>query len=187
MVFFSKSDNKTYLKGTTGGDIVGILDGELTESVPGSGRYDSYAATWQINRVRTELISGKLTLNGTISRQDSTDYPSTGLDVIQTMVEGTTAGHYTGPLTTMLTQVLIANPDSIYQGQGFSILSYSSNEGSGEGWTFDKQQRPGITELHGFFSVPLNGIIRGTLDETSPPMDLFLTLERMDLGIPPVP
>jgi uncharacterized repeat protein (TIGR01451 family) len=183
-VFFSGPDNTTYLKGTTSGQIIGIVEGELTESVPESGIFDILYATWQMDQVNSQSTTGTLLINGSITSQGSTDYPGTGIYAIQTMIEGTASGHYTGPLSTVLTHVRIADPESAYDGYGFSVISYTSREGSGKGWTFDRQKGKGITEMHGLLSSPIYGLMGGTLDETKSPLKLFLSIERMDLGIP---
>jgi uncharacterized repeat protein (TIGR01451 family) len=186
MHFLKSDERKIYLKGVISGDISGIAEGYLTESVNGSDVYDQYHSIWRLNRIGSDYnVSATINLAGTITYQTSSEYPSTELYVLQTSIEGITFGHYTGPLSTVLTHVRVAN-NTPYDGEGFSIISYTSDYGSGEGWTYDKVTTPGIVELNGIFTNPLLGIISATLDETTSPRAIFITIERIDLGWPPM-
>lgn len=151
MFFLKENEGKIYLKGTISGEISGIVEGYLTESVEGSGIYDHYQATWRLNRLGTETVSATIDLNGTINYQTTAEYPSTGLYTLQTSIEGDCLGHYTGPLSTVVTHIRVANETNPYYGEGFSIISYISDSGQGEGWTYDKEVVPGIVELKGEF------------------------------------
>jgi uncharacterized repeat protein (TIGR01451 family) len=84
-----------------------------------------------------------------------------------------------------LTHVRIDNETNPYYGQGFSIISYVAEFGSGEGWTYDKAVSSNRAELNGMFTKPLIGIVSATLDETESSRTLFLMIERIDLGLPP--
>lgn len=106
---------------------------------------------------------------------------------MQTNIEGTIYGHYGGPLSAVINHVRIVDGNNPYYGEGFSIISYVSDSGSGKGWTYDKLISPGTVVLKGLFTSPLFGIVSGTLDETELPRTLFLSFYRVDLGLPPAP
>jgi len=183
--FLDVSEKKIYLKGAISGGISGIAEGYLTESTPGSGVYNQYQATWKLGRLGSETVSGTINLAGDIAYQESYEYPSTELYVLQSSIEGTTFGYYAGPLSTVLTHLSVADGNNPYDGQGFSIISYTSESGSGEGFTYDKLVSPGRVELKGLFTSPLLGILSATLDESKIPRTLFMVIERIDLGLPP--
>jgi len=187
-LFFEKEfERKIYLKGTISGDISGIVEGYLTESTPASGTYDQYTATWTINRLGTSQVSATLTVSGSVSYQGETAYPSTQLYALQTSIQGETFGHYSGPLDFVLTHVRVADETNPYNGQGFSIISYSSDSRTGEGWTYDKEIRQDIIEMNGLFTKPLLGRVTATLDETRTPRTLTVMMEQLDVGLPPAP
>lgn len=185
MFFLNGLDKRIYLKGVASGGIRGITDGYLAESVAGSGIYDQYQSTWTLSRVGTNVVSAKIRLNGSINYQESTEYPSTQIYTSQSSFEGTSSGHYTGPLSTVLTHVRVADETNPYDGEGFSVISYVSDAGQGQAWTYDQFMTPGVVKLKGPLTSPLLGIIDATLDETKTPEKLFVTVERMDLGLPP--
>jgi uncharacterized repeat protein (TIGR01451 family) len=186
MVFLRESERRIYIKGAISGDLTGIIEGYLSETTSGSGLYDQYQATWRLNRVGSQTVSGTISLNGSLTYQATNEYPSTQLHVLQTSIEGTSSGHYTGPLSAVLTHLGISDNNNPYYGQGLSIISYISDSGSGEGWTYDNEIQQNIIELKGLFTDPLLGIVTGTLDETQSPRTLFLTIERLDLGSVPM-
>jgi len=187
MVFLKPTERKIYLKGMISGEIGGVVEGYLTESTPGSNVYDQYQATWTLNRLGTDFIYGTINLSGTVTYQESTEYSSIEIYVLQTSIEGTCLGHYTGPLSTVLTHLRVVDETNPYFGEGFSIITYISDFGSGEGCTYDKLIGPSKAELKGMFTSPLLGIVSATLDETRSPRTLFVTIERIDLGLPPMP
>ena len=84
-----------------------------------------------------------------------------------------------------MTLVRINSPGNPYDGEGFSIISYSTQAGSGEGWTYGKLNSSQQTELKGLFTSPYLGIVSGFLDETKSPRALTLTIERPDFNSPP--
>ena len=186
MVFLKESERRIYIKGAISGDLTGIIEGYLSETTSGSGLYDQYQATWTLNRVGSQTVSGTISLNGSLTYQTTNEYPLTQLHVLQTSIEGTSSGHYTGPLSAVLTHLRISDNNSPYYGQGLSIISYVSDSGSGEGWTYDKVIQQNVIELKGLFTDPLLGIVTGTLDETQSPRTLSLTIERLDLGSVPM-
>ncbi len=166
VLFLKPQEKRIYLKGSVSGEITGIVEGYLTESVPDSGTYDQYQATWKIGSLDNTNISATVTLKGTLAYQDSAEYLSTGLYVLQTNVEGNVSGRYAGSLNTVLTHVRISDQNNPYFGEGFSIISYVSEFGSGEGWTYDRVIESGKVELKGMFTSPLLGIVSANLDET---------------------
>jgi uncharacterized repeat protein (TIGR01451 family) len=186
--YLVSSENKIYLKGTvSGGEASGIVEGYLTESVEGSGTYDQYHATRKLNRLADKSISATLTIDGILSYTGSNAYPATKLYVLQTAFSGITLGHYTESLNSVLTHLRVADEDSLYNGFGFSIISYVSKSGSGEGWTYDKEVSLGKVEMKGLFTSSLLGIVSGDLDETKTPRTLSISIERVDLALPPAP
>jgi len=185
MHFLNPSERKIYLKGAISGEVTGIAEGYLTESVNGSDVYDQYQATWKLNRVGGEFTSATINLDGTLTYEQSIEYPSTEIYLLQTCVEGTSLGYYSVSLTTVLTHLRVVSQDNPYYGEGFSIISYISDTGSGEGWTYDQEGSPGIVELKGLFTSPLLGVASAILDETETPRTVTLTMERIDFVYPP--
>jgi len=187
MLFVKPQEHKIYLKGATSGGISATVEGYLTESVPDSGVYDQYQATWKIGRLSDIDTSATVNLNGTLTYQNSSEFPNTPLYILQSSIEGTLSGHYAGPLSAVINHIRIADIDNPYYGEGFSIISYVSESGQGEGWTYNKVISPGVVKIKGLFDSPLFGIVSGTLDETKIPRTLFATIiERIDLGLPPM-
>lgn len=187
VMFLKAEERKIYLKGSVTGEILGTVEGCLTESIPESGIYDQYEATWKIGQLGYRVTSATIRLNGNLTYEDFSEYASTELYALQTNVEGEISGRYSGSLNTVLTHLRVLSEDSPYFGEGFSIISYVSSFGSGEGWTYDEVVSPGEVRLNGVFSSPLFGTVSGTLDESESPRRLFLRIDRVDLGLPPVP
>jgi len=182
--YFMPSDRKIYLKGAVSGEMTGVVEGYVSESFAQSGVYDRYLATWKIGRLGTTIISATLSLNGTLVYHGYSEFPLTGICVLQTSIEGSASGHYNCSLSSTLTQIRVS-ANSPFIGEGFSIISYSSNYGMGEGWTYDRLASPGIVEMKGFLTSPLYGIVYATLNETTLPRGLHMYIERVDLGLPP--
>jgi hypothetical protein len=164
--------------------MVGIAEGYLAESVPGTGVYDQYEATWKIRRLGDAAISAIINLKGTVVYQTEQELPGTELHVLQSSFEGAVLGDYSGPLSSVLTHVRIVN-GTPYEGRGFSAISYVSDSSSGAGWTYDRVVSPGVIELKGLSAAPLFGVLSGTLTETTVPRALVLRVDRVDLGLPP--
>jgi len=185
-VLFEKPDERRiYIKGTVAGGLKGIVEGYLTESVNGSGIYDQYYATWTISQMGIYTVYSKIDVNGTINYGTKNEY-SSELYALQTFIEGKASGHYNGSLSVVLTHVRIDNVTNPYYGQGFSIISYVSEYGSGEGWTYDSVNSPGIVGMKGLFVEPLMGIASGVLDESGGSRVLSISIERIDIGSPPM-
>jgi uncharacterized repeat protein (TIGR01451 family) len=183
--YFVPSDRRICLKGAVSGEMTGVAEGYVSESIAQSGVYDRYLSTWKIGRLGTAIFSTTLNLNGTLVYHGYSEFPSTGLDVLQTSIEGSASGHYNCSLSSILTQIRVS-ANSPFIGEGFSIISYSSNYGMGEGWTYDRLTSPGTVELKGFLTSPLYGVLHATLNETKLPRTLHLYIERVDLGLPPM-
>jgi len=186
MIIKKSGERKVYLKGMVWGKFSGISEGYLTESVSGSGVYDQYQAMWRLTQVGSQTISATINLNGTVTYQTSTEHSSTQLYVLQTSIDGNSFGHYTGPLSTVLTHLRVADESNPYYGEGFSLISYISDSGSGEGWAYNNLVSANISELKGMFTSPLLGIVSATLDETGSPRNFIVNIDRIDLGLPPM-
>ncbi len=185
MVYKRPEEGRIYLKGTVSGGLRGIVKGYLRESITGSGVFDLYQATWTISHLGAAIVYATLELEGTVNYEMGVEFPSTQLYALQTFIEGEVSGHWAGPLSIVLTHVRVNNEANPYYGQGFSTISYVSQFGSGEGWTYDKITSPGVVELNGLFTAPLLGIVSGTLDESGLSRTLSISLKRIDLGLPP--
>jgi len=185
-LFLKPQERRIYLKGSTSGEIAATVEGYLTESVSDSNVYDHYQATWKIGRLGTTTTSATINLNGTLTYQSSSEFPSTPLYILQSSIGGTVCGHYVGPLSSVINHIRIADSNNPYYGEGFSIISYVSGAGQGEGWTYNKVISPGVVEMKGLFDSPLFGIVSGTLDETKTPRTVSANIQRVDLGLPPM-
>lgn len=176
---FLDSDGKIYVQGDISGEITGIFEGSISETINGSGVYDNLYGIWRFNRLKNQIVSGELNLNGTINYQNSTN-STVGIYALQTSIEGTTQGHYPGPIEVTISHVRMINGS--YSGEGFSIISYITGLGSGQGYTYDILQDK--IEMNGMFTDPLLGIVSGTLDESTG--QLLLRIERIDIGLEPM-
>jgi len=184
-LFLKPSERRIYLKGSVSGEIFGTVEGYLTESISGSGTYDKYQATWKIGRLGDKTISATITLNGSLSYLSALEFPATRLYFLQTSIEGTISGFYNGSLSTVINHLRIVN-GTPYEGEGYSTISYTSNFGTGEGWTYDRLTSPTTLTLKGLFTHPLYGVISAILDETTMPRTLHIRIDRVDLGLPPM-
>jgi hypothetical protein len=93
------------LKGATSGDIVGTLEGSLTESISGSGVLDRLSMTWTLSRVKNVPVTATLVFAGTVSYTEPIEHPSTQLRFYQAAMVGDAKGQYTGPLCMVLTSM----------------------------------------------------------------------------------
>ena len=101
-------------------------------------------------------------------------------------MSGATFGDYEENIGTVLTHLHISDPSTPFNGKGFSTLSYSSAMGQGQGWTYDTIAASEFIDMKGFFTSPLEGVVSGALT-TNTPRTLSVSLERIDLGLPPLP
>jgi len=177
---------KINLKGSITGEILATVEGMLTESVPGSRVYDQYQATWKIDRLGNVTTSVTVNATGKLTNLNINEYPSTGLYVLQTAMDGNLAGDYSGPLSTVINHVRVADGNNPYDGNGFSIISYVSQTGSGQGYTCDQLLASGVVTMKGLFTDPLYGVLSASLNEKTTPRALYLSLQRIDLGLPPM-
>jgi len=182
--FKMPGERKIYLKGEVGGDVTGVVDGYLNESVNGSGVYDHYQASWQINRIGGYFVFAQIAVNGTLYYQDSSNY-SSELYVLQSLFEGVAPGTYNRSLSITITHVRINNETNPYYGEGFSIISYVTDFGSGDGWTYNHLVSENVSQLNGVFTDPLAGIVSGVLNESGESRTLAISIERLDIGLPP--
>jgi uncharacterized repeat protein (TIGR01451 family) len=185
--YHDSSASRIYLKGElSGGEARGTADGYLVESEPGSGVYDRYHGIWRLARIGGLSISTSLSIAGNLTYLSNYSYPSIGIYALQTSVVGSTFGHYEEYLSTVLTYLRIDDETNPYTGQGFFIISYSSSEGSGEGWGYTEKISFGAVKLRGLLAGPISGLVLGELNEQVSPRTLSLTIERLDLGLPPM-
>jgi uncharacterized repeat protein (TIGR01451 family) len=185
VLFLKSSEGRIYLEGAMSGDIVGTLEGYLTESTLQSGIYNRYQATWKIGNVLGSVSSATVNLDGVLNYQSTSQFPTAGFRLLQTSFAGKILRQYNCSLSTMLTQVRVVNGTN-YNNQGFSIVSYTSDFGAGEGWTYD-QSATGIVQMTGISTGPLLGVLHATLYEANSPRMLGIVVERVDLGLPPAP
>ncbi|MBL7068286.1 MAG: right-handed parallel beta-helix repeat-containing protein [Candidatus Omnitrophica bacterium] len=185
--FDKEEEGKVYLKGTISGDLTGIMDGYAGESVPGNGIYDHFQFTWTLNMNGAEPACIKLVIDGTVELYDITEYPSEKLYLLQSALEGNARGDYEGSLNIVLTHIRIDNEANPYYGEGFSIISYTSRNGAGSGWSYDVVNEPGRVEQRGMFTEPLLGTIYGILDETVQPRRLQLEIKMIWSELPAAP
>jgi uncharacterized repeat protein (TIGR01451 family) len=185
IVFKIPEENKTSLKGTLSGGLQGILEGFLGESVNGSNIFDNFVANCTISHIGSSLVYAILNFDGKLNYKSSVAYPSTALYVIQTQIHGQSSGYYYGPLTVSTTHVSINSSANPYYGQGFSVLSYITDFGSGEGWMYDSIVSSDVFRLKGFFTDPLSGIVSGELNKLGLSRTLSLNIENIKIGLPP--
>jgi len=182
-VLFQKSqERKIYLKGAITGEIDATVEGNLTESVSESGTYDQYQATWKIGRLKNSETSATIYLNGTVSYQESAEYSNTEIRFLQTNIERALSGDYEDTVNIVSTHLRVMSEGNPYEGEGFSIISYTSESGTGEGWTYDKAVSPDQAEMSGLCTSPYYGIASGTLIKKT----LYLSIKRIDKGLPPM-
>jgi parallel beta-helix repeat protein len=174
------SGGTVFVQGTVSGEITGILEAQLGQTINGSGIYDILVGRLTFNRLKNQVVSGVINLNASINYQNNAN-STVGIYVLQTSVQGTALGHGSGAIETVITHVSMVNGS--YAGEGFSILSYISNSGSGQGYTYDRRSQGNI-EMQGMFTAPLFGIVTATLDEAT--KQLSLKIERLDIGSAPM-
>jgi uncharacterized repeat protein (TIGR01451 family) len=183
VLFLKSSERRIYLEGATSGDIVGTMEGYLTESTPQSGNYNHYQVTWKIGNVLGSVISATVNLDGVINYQSTSQFPTAGFRLLQASFAGKILRQYNCSLNTVITQVCVVNGTN-YNGKGFSIISYTSDYGAGEGWAYD-QSATDIVQMNGISTGSLFGVLQATIYEATSPRLLGIVVERVDLGSPP--
>jgi hypothetical protein len=184
LLYYKSAERRYYLKGTVAGDIIGVTEGYLTESTANSNIFDVYNTTWTICKIGKYDIYAKLYLNGTVDYQKTTKYDSS-IYILQASFSGTAKGFYNLSLTVVLTHIRISNVTDPFYGQGFSVISYSTKNTTGQGWTYDRNSSTYITELHGYFTKPLLGLIFGKLNESGPKRTLYISIKIINIDSPP--
>ena len=183
---FDSSEQRIYLRGVVSGDISGIADGYLTESVPGSGVYDQYHSAWSLHQFGDDYVSATVQLDGAVAYQSSTEFPASSLRIYEANMDGDATGYYTGPLSAVVTHINVQDGGNPYNGEGFLLVSYVSDWGTGEGWTYDNFVPPDSTELSGALLDPLTGAVSAFLNEGTAPRTLTGTIARLDVSLPPM-
>ena len=103
------------LRGTFSGHLGGIAEAVISESTPGSGSYDSYQATWKINRVGNNSTYAVLQQEGAIGWSTPTSHPATGIRVLQGFFSGEgAAGGEILPMSAVLTHLEVSEEASPY-------------------------------------------------------------------------
>jgi uncharacterized repeat protein (TIGR01451 family) len=177
-------ENRVYIKGSILGDLKGTINGVLTESINGTQIYDKYTSQLEIVRLGLNIVHATLNLYGTIAYQSNTEY-SSEIYTLQSSIEGQASGYYNNSLNILLTHIRINSTSNPFYGQGFSLVSYFTDFGSGDGWFYNKQVTEGLTDMEGFFSNPLPGVVSAVLDESETIRRLSMVIERMDAGSTP--
>ncbi|MCX6007598.1 MAG: hypothetical protein NTZ34_10150, partial [Chloroflexi bacterium] len=176
---------KILLKGSSGGGMSGIIDGYLTESTAGNGIFNQYQLDLQLNQLGNKGTSAATHLNGSITYSSSQEHPSTQFYVLQTSASGTITGDYSGTLEADITHVSVADNTSQYYRHGFSVLSYTSDNTSGQGYTYDGISSSNQIALNGMSGSPLLGMLTGTIDGSTSPRTLSMDIEKIDALVTP--
>ena len=148
------------VRGVTQGDIVGILQGTVTD-VNGT---QTFSGAWEIKRLGAQFRTAELQVSGTLNLTGSQLYTGVTFYVLQSNMTGSVTGDYQTDVDLTLTHVRVQDATNPYDGRGFLRASYSSADGQGMLWTDAVAQGNGQTELTGFATRPLRGIATGTLD-----------------------
>ncbi|MDD5687086.1 MAG: hypothetical protein PHE88_04555 [Elusimicrobia bacterium] len=185
--YLNTKERNIYMNGYVEGAGSGIIEAVIQESVVGSGNYDIYNATLTITEIGSQSIADRINLSGSIIYQTETEYPNTKIHYLQTAVEGTAAGYYTGNLTTIITLLRIDEISNPCNNEGFSIMSYNSSLGSGMSYSYVKKSTINETNLKGAITGPIYGLLSAYLDESVTPKKLSMSITRLDYGKPPQP
>jgi len=188
VLFARPQEKRIYLKGAISGELLGTVEGYLTESTPESGIYDHYQATWKIRPADTPTMSGTIAVSGTLAYESPVEVSKTPIHVLQNNLFITADGDYDGvSLSAVVTSLKVIRPDNPSTLDGFSTISFTSRSGSGQAWTYDVQGPSGPTQMTGLISDPFFGVLSATWDEQNPLKPRSLTISRVDLGLPPAP
>ncbi|MFH1622391.1 MAG: PxKF domain-containing protein [Candidatus Omnitrophota bacterium] len=170
-----------HLEGSISGDLNGICEDTLTETEPGSGIYDAYQATWKLNLIQETHASATLNLDDTITYGNYSTFIS-NIYLYQAYMEGDAYGYYAGPLNAVLTHLRLVTLGE-YENKGFSMISYTTNYGSGEAQVYNSSSLPDIEEFEGLFKEPLIGTLFASLDEEAAPKTLIGKIVSVNLGL----
>jgi uncharacterized repeat protein (TIGR01451 family) len=183
-LFSRPKEKRIYLKGAISGELLGTVEGYLTESTPESGIYDQYQATWKIRPADSQAISATLNVSGIVSYQSAIECPNTPIFVSQNNFAADADGDYNNvTLGAVVTSLKMVGCDELSTLDGFSTISFTSKSGSGQGWTYDKWTPSGTTQMIGLLTDPFFGVVSGTVQELGSPR---FTIYRVDLGLPPM-
>jgi len=170
------------LEGQFSGDLIGIAGGYFYKS-SGSADYDSFHGRCDVTHVYNVNDTNKIEMEGEVSWGSTTDYPSTLITVQQLHYDGNVTGFNYGPLSLVMTDVHVSD-DIPYQNEGFSICSYQSDAGSGQGFMYRKSldYRSNILQFDGVFSDPMIGLASACLDYDDPLKNMYFTVMHKDVG-----
>ncbi|MFC2062238.1 DUF11 domain-containing protein, partial [Elusimicrobiota bacterium] len=171
---------KTYLRGSLERSGYGVFDGVINED-------NTYEVTINLTEVGNQVFTEELTIQGTGSSQQVTEYPSTKIYYSQNTVKGEISGYYESSINTIFTHLRIDEETSSYKDEGFAIISYNSDSGSGMGYGYGKKTTETKVEFQGLFTSPLDGFMRARLDESTKPNILTFSISRIDYQKPPEP
>lgn len=187
MFYFVEKTRKIYLKGKISGDLEGLGEGIFSESTLNNGIFDLYQGVWKLNKAKGKIISGVLLQNGKINWENRIEYPSTTIYFLQLLTEG--EGYLSESksaisLNNVLTHLRISDQNNPYNGEGFSLISYESNLGKGEIFTYDQIDALGKLHLFGMANGFLEGTVNGILSENKDTKQFLLLIEKINLGAP---
>ena len=181
--FLTQAPRRMVLKGVLAGGIRGVLEGVLTESVPGSGNFDRMSLSCGATQIGNQFGASRLHFSGSAPAPQSTQYPGTALNLRQSSLTGQTSGYEVGPLENTFTLVTVNSPGNPYNGEGFFLPTYSSTFGTGVGWAYAVANYSQVARLSGLYDQPIRSRFEGILVAKAP-RSLLLTLERLDVGAP---
>ena len=184
--FLSQSPRQIVLNGAVEGGIRGVLEGTLTESVPGSGTFNTLSAACSALQIGGQLGAATLYLSGNGVAQQQVQYSGVALSLLQTSLTGPLSGDYAGNLETTFTLIRVNDPANPLYGQGFYLPSYSATAGTGIGWAYVSGPSAQSVVLSGVLEQPLRGLLEGALTLSIPQSAVF-TVGRLDVGLPSQP
>ena len=187
--FFPTVRGRYTLKGTLSGDLCGLLEGVLIPENEGSTKVLN--ATCALTRLGIEPVDAQLSLQGTIAENQMG--PDSQMVIRQSSVymqgEGRSPDGQVEAISSMVTQVVVIEPDNLWQGYGICHLSYTLPLGSGEIWGVISPSDTGQTDreiLQGLSTSPLRGLVSGQTF-LGPPRTLLLMVETAAPGEGPKP
>lgn len=163
---YSPTENKITLNGAVTGitGTEGLFKGTLEETLIGSSILNKFQGVWKLGKIGDLSTFAIVNLTGTLNYTESNFYPNINTTVIQSIEEGKLSGDYEENVSAAMTTVMIDDENNPYNGEGYSVTSYSSNIGQGEGWAYNKLISPGIINIIGILTTPLESIAYGELN-----------------------